>query len=128
MVWKIHMIICLLYTSFLNNYEEYYKSEKQIPTSFVMPVVFINTTKAEFDGDFLKDINEIVSDDKEITYSIDDDWIEYYNDKVDFGKYREIEDGKEAFVSGQSAIYFGSSKDIEGIYEKMCIRDRNGMY
>ena len=31
-----------------------------------MPVVFINTTKAEFDGDFLKDINEIVSDDKEI--------------------------------------------------------------
>lgn len=104
---------------FLNNYEEYYKSEKQIPTSFVMPVVFINTTKAEFDGDFLKDINEIVSDDKEITYSIDDDWIEYYNDKVDFGKYREIEDGKEAFVSGQSAIYFGSSKDIEGIYETM---------
>lgn len=104
---------------FLNNYEEYYKSEKQIPTSFVMPVVFINTTKAEFDGDFLKDINEIVSDDKEITYSIDDDWIEYYNDKVDFGKYKEIEDGKEAFVSGQSSIYFGSSKDIEGIYETM---------
>lgn len=105
---------------FVNNNNEYYASGNKIQSSFIMPVVFVNTSACEFDKDIVDSLDDFTLKGKtQKVYSMDTDFSEYYNSNIEFSDWNNIGDGILAFVSGDSSVYFGSSRDIEKIYETM---------
>ena len=87
---------------------------RRLDKSLVKSTLLLNDNYNELKGKLNKSKPTITG--KEV--KIDKDTYQMLNKFMSSAK-RVLEDGKEAFVSGQSAIYFGSSKDIEGIYETM---------
>lgn len=104
---------------FLQDYEKYYPEKKSAPSSFIMPVVYINTTLADFDKDVISSIDDVRPHDGDVTYSVDASWEEYYQEQLELENYEMSTDGMNSFLSGEAKVYLGSSKDMEKIYETM---------
>ncbi|MCM1307718.1 MAG: serine/threonine-protein kinase [Butyrivibrio sp.] len=103
---------------FFERYEEYYPAKKCVPTSFVMPIVYVNTSVIGEYPEVFSDLSEFEAG-GELTYSVDTAWEQYYGDRASLSAYECIPGGIEAFLSEESAVYMGSSADIEEIYSSM---------
>lgn len=94
-----------------------YDAATRIPTSFVMPVVYVNTsmTTSADGGQF----TDITANDGNCDYSIKPDWVEFYHNTVSISPADYMDGAIETFLQGNCEVYFGSSADLENVYETM---------
>lgn len=104
---------------FLENYEVLYPDAKRVPTSFVMPIIYVNTSAVQTEAEVFFDISEFKAEEGTLTYSVNLLWEEYYINMTDFGDCELTEGGLEAFLSGEADVYMGSSADLEEVYSTM---------
>lgn len=104
---------------FLSDYKTLYPSEKRVPSSFIMPVIYVNILSVEKYPQVFSDLSGFEVDGGGITYSVDAQWEQYYENIVSLSDYECIEGGAEAFISEETYIYMGSSADMERIYNTM---------
>lgn len=96
------------------NYNE--KDCQSVPSSFEMPVIFINTTKAQCSTETINALVAVKTDVNGKKYSLSDEWKEYYLDNVVTNGWDECDGGIDAFLEGNATVYLGSSADMEQVY------------
>ncbi|MGN0379538.1 MAG: protein kinase [Butyrivibrio sp.] len=105
---------------FIDDYKEYYPSENKFPTSFVMPVIFVNTSECKVDRDVVNGLDDIeIINNCDNYFVVSEEMNEYYDTHIDFSDWACVGNGIEKFTIGEAPLYFGSSSDIEKIYEVM---------
>lgn len=104
---------------FFGDYEVLYPDAKRVPTSFVMPITYVNTSAVQTEVEVFSDMSEFKAEEGTLTYSVDSVWEEYYKSMADFGDCELTEGGLEAFLSGEADVYMGSSADLEEVYGTM---------
>ena len=97
-----------------------YSTHSKIYSSFEMPVIYINTTYVENDGEIISSLNDInVIESVSTSYSISSKWESYYNNTVECSGWNELSGNVDAFVNGETIVYLGSSSDLEYVYSVM---------
>lgn len=103
--------------------EEYAKNQDEMnkmPSSFEMPVVFINTAYAEYDGEIMESLSKVnVTENISSYYAVSDKWENYYEDTLDCAGWDKKEGGTDSFITGEAMVYLGSNSDLEYIYSVM---------
>lgn len=103
---------------FIDSCGELYSDKGRAPSSFVMPVVYVNTLYAQCGKEFISEFDDIESKDGNISCSVSPEWQEYYISSVK--NIKDIQEGGlDAFITGKVSVYFGSSSDLEAVYEQM---------
>lgn len=105
---------------FMADYSDYYKEQNKMPSSFEMPVIFVNTAYTDYDGETINDLSELtVNDNASANYSVASKWENYYSDNLDADSWTMVSGDVNAFINGESIVYLGSNSDLEYIYSVM---------
>ncbi|MGN0370216.1 MAG: protein kinase [Butyrivibrio sp.] len=105
---------------FLDKYKEDYSVQNRMPSSFEMPVIFINTYYANTGLESLDSLSDISVEENDILkYSVAEKWRNFYSENVDTDGWTEADGSVEAFISGEAYVYLGSNSDLEYVYSLM---------
>ena len=105
---------------FMADYSDYYKEQLKMPSSFEMPVVFVNTAYTDYEGETVNSLGEIsVNENASANYSVAEKWDNYYSTAFDSSDWTKKEGSAEAFINGETIVYLGSNSDLEYIYSVM---------
>lgn len=99
---------------FLDDYDKQFPEHKQMPTSFNVPVLYVNTTLADsFVADEIKkfeDLNKYIDDNHKLV--VNADMQEVFKSTFETGLSENVIKGtKEQFLNGQAAYYFSDTSE-----------------
>lgn len=105
---------------FMANYGDYYEEQTKMPSSFEMPVIFVNTAYTDYEGETVETLSDItVNADASANYSIASKWENYYSNSINSGSWNMVTGAVEAFINGEAIVYLGSNSDLEYVYSVM---------
>lgn len=113
---------------FLNKYDSLFENHKQMPTSFNVPVLYVNTKYVHLESDTVssfKDIENYIGQDSKIVINNDmkDTFTRMFNKGVE---ENIIKGTKEQFMNGDAAFYFSDSSEYYDIRNMMKLNSNAG--
>lgn len=99
---------------FLDDYDKQFPEHKQIPSSFNVPVIYVNTSKVtSFVGDEVKkfeDISKFINDKSK--FIVNAEMQEIFKDVFETGLADNVIKGtKEQFINGEAGFYFSDTSE-----------------
>lgn len=105
---------------FMADYSDYYETQTKMPSSFEMPVIFVNTAYTDYEGEYMEDLADItVNAEASANFSVASKWEKYYESNVNTETWNMVTGDVEAFINGESIVYLGSNSDLEYVYSVM---------
>ncbi len=114
---------------FLNDYDKQFPDHKQIPSSFNVPVVYVNTSKVTaFSADEitkLQDIEKYINDGNKMIVNVD--MQKNFKDIFGTGLTENIIKGtKEQFINGEVGMYFSDTSEYFDV--RQMLNNNKGEY